>query len=779
MARMAIAVLSLATFAACRKYNDGDLRNRIDGHEQRLAALESAVDELKARLDAGAMIKSVTPIAAAPGGWRIEFTGGSPSSIDIMNGATPSGNPDLITPKIEVRTNANGTISVWYNITAGYPESGWVDTKVDIRGPQGPQGGQGGQGPAGVSPRVRAVDNGNGTITIEYNSTAGYPASGWIAAGDPITIGGNPRDKEAIFSIVEYEATGTITITLNDSDVPADRTVFEFAKASGAVRFELVGFNDRTVIADGVTAQIRFVVNPSDAWVPTGDMTGADAKWALNQTGTRASYVTAPTDFALVGIAKDGEKTGQYVATIKCLAHNPTIRDYAMSLVLNTGTAEKPSLVSSPTFVLGTEAAPLASGQAGDNVWWTLSADGTLTFTGTGDMWDFVSEGSPWYEHRASIETAVIPNGVTSIGDYAFKGCYNLTDVTIPDSVTSIGAAAFSDCSKLTEIVIPDGVETIERSTFYRCYALKEVTIPGSVKTIENDAFRYCWEGLTEVTIPDGVETIGDRAFYVCSKLASVTIPASVTTIGSNAFEGCAITEITIPDGVTTIEPGTFKGCGKLTKVTIGAGVTSIGDKAFSRCALTEITIPAGVKTIGAEAFDYCRSLANVTLGTGVTSIGEKAFNYCDVLTEITLPASVTTIGASAFASTALTEIAIPDGVTTIEPRTFDHCGALTKATIGAGVTSIGDNAFDSCGALTSATIGAGVTSIGDKAFYYCTALADVTCQATTPPTLGISNFGQNTADVLRVPNGSEDAYKGVTAWKNAFTGNIVAIPEP
>jgi hypothetical protein len=691
-----------------------------------------------------------------------------------MNGAQGAPGVTPATPRIEVRTGADGSVSLWYNVGGE-----WTNTGVNIKGPQGGSGTPGTPGAAGVSPIVRVVDNGNGTITIQYNATAGYPAGGWTAAGDPISLGGNPRDKEAIFSIVEDDATGTITITLNDSDTPAERTVFEFAKASGAVRMEIVGFNDRTVIAEGRTAEIRFRVNPSDAWVPTGEGEAIAGKRQLDQTGTHAGYVNAPTDFELASVATaspDPTKDGEYIATIKCVTHNPSIIDYAMALVLNTGTDEKPSLVSSPTFVLGAEA-PVAWGQAGDDIRWAFWADGTLIFDGTGEMWDFGNDGgSPWYEHRSSIETVVIPDGVTTIGDNAFDRCGNLTEITIPESVTSIGGRAFHYCTALTEIAIPDNVETIGHGAFYRCWNLKEITIGDGVKTIGSQAFAFCW-ALTDVTIGDGVETIEREAFYSCTALTEITLPASVTTIGTNAFGYCSkLTEIVIPDGVTTIEPSTFQSCGKLTKATIGAGVTSIGDKAFNRSALTEITIPDGVTTIGKEIFDYCRALANVTLGAGVTSIGEKAFNYCDVLAEINIPASVTTIGASAFASTALTEIAIPASVTTLGASAFRSCSKLTEVTIGDGVTAIEPNTFDSCRALTSATIGAGVTSIGASAFNYCPLLANVTCLAVAPPTLANGNFNYNNADELRVPNGSVDAYKGVSAWSTYFK-SIVAIP--
>jgi len=96
--------------------------------------------------------------------------------------------------------------------------------------------------------------------------------------------------------------------------------------------------------------------------------------------------------------------------------------------------------------------------------------------------------------------TVTIPDGVISIGDYAFSSRTNLTNITIPNSVTSIGAYAFYDCTGLTNVIIPDGVKTIKNSAFRYCSALETVSIPASITLIDDYAFTWC-ESLSKVTI--------------------------------------------------------------------------------------------------------------------------------------------------------------------------------------------------------------------------------------------------------------------------------------
>ena len=299
------------------------------------------------------------------------------------------------------------------------------------------------------------------------------------------------------------------------------------------------------------------------------------------------------------------------------------------------------------------------SGTCGAEVTWTLDSEGVLTISGSGYMYDNGSSasGAPWYGSRSRVKSAVIADGVTSIGVYAFYDCTSLTSVTIPDSVTSIGSGAFSYCKSLTSVTIPDSVTSIGGAAFNGC------------------------SSLTSVTIPDSVTSIGGEAFFNCTSLTSVTIPNSVTSIGEYAFSDCSsLTSVTIPDSVTSIVNGAFAGCRSLTSVTIPDSVTSIGDGAFSYCeSLTSVTIPDSVTSIGDNTFDGCTSLTSVTIPNSVTSIGKGAFSNCKSLTSVTIPGSVTRIGVGAFAScTSLTSVTIPDSVTSINNGAFYDCSSLT-----------------------------------------------------------------------------------------------------
>jgi len=247
-----------------------------------------------------------------------------------------------------------------------------------------------------------------------------------------------------------------------------------------------------------------------------------------------------------------------------------------------------------------------------------------------------------------SVTSIIIPNNVTSIGDYAFYGCLSLNSVTIPNSVTNIGAYAFATSSsfyvmQLSSIVIPDSVTNIGERAFFGC------------------------SKLTNVTVGNGVTSIGAGAFGECSSLTSMTLPNSLTTIGYVSEYG------------VTLEDGVFVNCKRLISINIGNSVTAIGAYSFSGCSsLTSITIPSSVTVIGRSAFNRCSSLTNITIPNSVTSISSSTFYDC----------------------TGLTSINIGNGVTGIPSYMFNGCSSLSSVTIPSAVTSIGAEAFSTCTGL-------------------------------------------------------------------------------
>ena len=242
--------------------------------------------------------------------------------------------------------------------------------------------------------------------------------------------------------------------------------------------------------------------------------------------------------------------------------------------------------------------------------------------------YDYDSNQSPVY-NNSDVKKIVIEDGVTSIGDYAFRGCSSLTSITLPDSVTSIGDCAFVFCVGLSSITLPDSVTRIGDSAFKNCSSLTSITIPDRVTSIEPYAFDNC-SSLTSITIPNSVTSIGASAFYNCRSLTSITIPDRVTSIESRAFTGCSsLTSITIPDSVTSIGYATFAGCSSLTSITIPDSVTSIGESAFSNCSSLQTISLSCKSTLKRSDFGDQADLVSYALHT-LKKTEAKAATYAE-----------------------------------------------------------------------------------------------------------------------------------------------------
>ena len=247
------------------------------------------------------------------------------------------------------------------------------------------------------------------------------------------------------------------------------------------------------------------------------------------------------------------------------------------------------------------------------------------------------------YLNGQEVTDLVIPESITSIGNYAFDYCTALTSVTIPDGVTNIGKQAFRGCGNLTSVTIPPSMVTIGGDAFIWCFNLNAVHISDlaawcgisfnySANPLYYGAHLYHnGKEVTDLVIPEGVTSIGNEAFRNYGYLTSVTIPESVTNIGKSAFDNCgSLTSVSFPKSLKNIGASAFEKCTSLTSVTIPKGVDNIGGGAFFMCSsLTNVTIPSSVKIIDYEAFRQCWGL------TSVISWIEEPFEILDNVFEL------------------------------------------------------------------------------------------------------------------------------------------------
>ena len=107
------------------------------------------------------------------------------------------------------------------------------------------------------------------------------------------------------------------------------------------------------------------------------------------------------------------------------------------------------------------------------------------------------------YLNGQEITDLVISEGVTSIANYAFRGCTGLTTATISKNVISIGSSAFSDCGGLTTVYIPNSVTSVGSFAFYKCTTLTDVyCYAEEVPDTKSNAFNSSNIGAATLYVP-------------------------------------------------------------------------------------------------------------------------------------------------------------------------------------------------------------------------------------------------------------------------------------
>lgn len=291
-----------------------------------------------------------------------------------------------------------------------------------------------------------------------------------------------------------------------------------------------------------------------------------------------------------------------------------------------------------------------------------------LTISGNGPMADYngikadtdvgtENDLRPWKPYLKQITEVHIEEGVTAIGNSAFRGMKALKKANIPASIRDLGDYIFRYDEVLEEVIWAEGFEAAETtdvdsnqnanqnvytgkylptSMFDYCYELgkgKELTkwLPKSFEGVGCAAVRG-----TQFTVDfdnwSNLKYIGAYAFSEMPNLESFTLTNNIQ-IGmrknaSNAFQGSGLKELIVN---TEEVPKNFaSGCTKLNTLVLGSGVEEVPDSAFAGSAITELDVPASVKKIENWAFIDCKALKKVTIH-GETVLNTVPFAGCDI----------------------------------------------------------------------------------------------------------------------------------------------------
>jgi hypothetical protein len=240
---------------------------------------------------------------------------------------------------------------------------------------------------------------------------------------------------------------------------------------------------------------------------------------------------------------------------------------------------------------------------------------------------DIAQEG--WYNGEDELIAVEIPEGITKIGNWAFRQVWNLSSVTLPSSLEEIGERCFNQCGKLTNLSIGSGskLKKIGALGFADCTLLSSFTIPDTIEVFGNG----CFTGTSiqgGLHFPKTVSSIGSAAFMGLS-LTAVSFANNIASlsIDATAFADCTSLEnIFLPYGITSIGNESFRNA-PISAIYLPETLTNIGKNAFSGTSLVTVRVPDSIVELCGMAFDSIPTLASITYGTGCTSI-VKGLNY-------------------------------------------------------------------------------------------------------------------------------------------------------
>ena len=631
---------------------------------------------------------------------------------------------------------------------------------------------------------IRSVIIGKGVTNIGNYAFSGLPNVTSVSIADTVTVIGD-------YAFYGYDGITDFTVGDNVTEIGE----YAFAYWTGLTNLTL-GSRLQTIGSHAfyMCSGLDYVEIPSSVTTVGSSAfrkcTALDYLYLRSGLAVIGDYAFSETAITSLNVPATVTAIGDYALAdcsalelVTFLGAAPQIGANAFSG--NTVRCELPNYDSSWDYNVqqnfgGTLTWSMGSGTCGSGLTWVLDFTGTLTVSGTGKMNSFdVYNGAsqaPWGALAEKVRSVVIGEGVTSIGDYAFYGCTNLSSVSIADSVTEIGressftgyghGCVFYNCTSLTQITIPKNVRFIAPSSFAKCPGLMSIdvaygntsfssedgilysryktelrcypggkggafTVPSSVTAITPYAFAYN-EKLLSVTIPASVAEIEEYAFAYCYGLESVIFEGSAPTFGSYVFNGVTA-EATCPASDTTWTLAVMKNCGSSLTWNVGSGAcgTGVQWELIYSGVNTDLTVSGSGAmadyTSGTQPWAaYITNITSFTVEDGVTSVGAYILEKATALRRVTLADSVTSIGNSAFDHcTALWNVSLGNGIRTIGESAFYNT-AITSMDFPDSLQSVDRYAFYYCTSLKTLTFGSGMQSIGYTAFASCTALQTV-----------------------------------------------------
>lgn len=284
-----------------------------------------------------------------------------------------------------------------------------------------------------------------------------------------------------------------------------------------------------------------------------------------------------------------------------------------------------------------------------------------------------------------------IPSGVKVIGDHAFENT-RLEKVTFNNNLETIKESAFL-ASSIESIILPKGITYIGPYAFSECFEVEKLTLPANIKKINKGSFKSI--DIDTLKIPVKVTYI-DKEAFADSGIKTLILSKSIKTIKAGAFKNCQDLEIVKVGSCTASGLGeAFIECSEIEKFTVSKTnkAYSVKNGVLFNKAKTRLvkypadksgksyTVPSTVKLIDSYAFSYSTKLRSVVLPKKLKKVNKYAFAYSAIKTA-SLPSKLTYIGVSAFTGTNITEVTLPKSLKTIGKNAFRDCYSLKTVNI-------------------------------------------------------------------------------------------------